>query len=108
MFKYVYIDICLNTYILTFMKENYKITYSKFTNEKQMFDFISQYNNKIDTCTTVIKRQEEIIDVLRENIRDLIKVVGSQRDATDLTDKLMEKDFITFKNLLKEADSGEF
>jgi hypothetical protein len=84
------------------MKRRYQVAYSKFENEEQMLDFINQYNENVVALQKVTLKQEEMIDVLRENIRDLIKVVNTQEQSIDLTDRLMEHDFAQFQDLLVE------
>lgn len=79
-----------------------------FVDDKQMIDFISQHNAVLERYHRKINAQDAIIDVLRENIRDLIKVVNSQNQVTDLTDKLMEEDFPIFQKLLDADLGGKF
>ena len=88
------------------MDSNFRMTYNSFENKEQMLDFITQHNQDLDRYRKRILAQDAVIDVLRENIRDLIKVINSQEQAIDLTDKLMERDFGVFKNLLNDDDLG--
>lgn len=76
-----------------------------FNTEDDMLDFINQHNMVLERYRHKVDNQEAIIEVLRENISDLIKVINSQEQATDLTDKLMEQEFPLFQKLL-EADLG--
>lgn len=89
------------------MMKNIKTTLD-FGNDKQVLDFVSQHNSLLDRYQRKIEAQDAIIDVLRENIRDLIKVVNSQNQITDLTDKLMEEDFPIFQKLLDADLGGKF
>jgi uncharacterized protein YigA (DUF484 family) len=79
-----------------------------FNSEEDMFDFINQHNMVVDRYRRKVDNQEAIIEVLRENISDLIKVINSQEQATDLTDKLMEQDFPIFQKLLDADLGGKF
>jgi len=89
------------------MMKNTKTTLD-FGNDKQMLDFVSQQNTLLDRYHRKLDAQDAIIEVLRENIRDLIKVVNSQNQVTDLTDRLMEEDFPIFQKLLDADLGGKF
>lgn len=73
-----------------------------------MLDFITQHNQLLDRYKDRLITQEAVIDVLRENIRDLIKVINTQEQTIDLTDKLMEANFPVFTELLDEDAGGKF
>lgn len=83
-------------------------TFSSFKNKQQMLDFITQHNQLLDRYRDRLVTQEAVIDVLRENIRDLIKVINTQEQTIDLTDKLMESNFPIFTELLDEDSGGKF
>ena len=77
------------------------MTYTSFGSEQEMLDFITHHNLMRDRYASKIRHQEKIIEMMRDNVRDLLKVIRSQNDSVDLTEKLMEQDFGLFKNLLK-------
>lgn len=90
------------------MITNKPTTFSSFKNKQQMLDFITQHNHQLDRYKDRLITQEAVIDVLRENIRDLIKVINTQEQTIDLTDKLMESNFPVFTELLDDDAGGKF